>query len=111
VDIGGLDFIADVYARNIKTNPGRPDSDGSRARAFLASKGYTLGSDEVMSQRLVHLVDDAKRNELMIIYLEDLSPMKLTAADVAPGGKAAGEWEKISAGLLDRALKNMKISR
>jgi len=111
LDIGGLDFIADVYARNIKTNPGRPDSDGSRARAFLASKGYTLGSDEVMSQRLVHLVDDAKRNELMIIYLEDLSPMKLTAADVAPGGKAAGEWEKISAGLLDRALKNMKISR
>ena len=56
-----------------KANPGRPDSDGNRARAFLGTKGYRLGSDEVMSQRLVHLIDEAKRNELMIIYLEDLS--------------------------------------
>ena len=111
VNIGGLDFIADAYARNIKANPGRPDSDGSRARAFLASKGYRLGSDEVMFQRLVHLIDEAKRNELMIIYLEDLSPMKLTAAVLAPGGNAAGEWEKITAGLLERATKNLKISR
>lgn len=111
VNLGGLDFIADGYARNIKANPGRPDSDGSRARAFLASKGFKLGSDEVMSQRLVHLIDEAKRNELMIIYLEDLTPMKLTAADLAPDGKSAGEWEKVSAGLLDRATKSMKLSR
>jgi hypothetical protein len=110
VDIGGLNFIADAYARNIRANPGRPDSDGNRARAFLASKGYTLGSDEVISQRLVYLLDDAKRNELMIIYLEDLSPMKLTAADLAPGGKAADQWEKLSAGLLERATRNIKIA-
>lgn len=111
VKIGGLDFFADAYARNIKANPGRPDSDGSRARAFLAGKGYILGSDEVLSQRLVHLVDQSKRSELMIIYLEDLGPMKLTAADLAKGGKAAGEWEATSAKLLERALKDMKISR
>lgn len=111
VKIGGLDFIADAYARNIKANPGRPDSDGNRARAFLATKGYRLGSDEVMSQRLVHLVDEAKRNELMIIYLEDLSPMKLTAADLAQGGKAKDKWENISKRLLERATKNLKISR
>lgn len=111
VNIGGLDFFADAYARNIKTNPGRPDSDGNRARAFLASKGYRLGSDEVISQRLVHLIDEAKRNELMIIYLEDLSSLKLTAADLARGGKAAGQWEAIAAGLLERLTKNMKLSR
>ena len=111
VNIGGLDFIADAYARNTKANTGRPDSDGNRARAFLASKGFKLGSDEVMSQRLVHLIDEAKRNELMIIYLEDLTPLKLTAADLAPGGQSAREWEKVSAGLLERATKNMKLSR
>lgn len=111
VKLGGLDFFADAYARNIKASPGRPDSDGNRARAFLTSKGYRLISDEVLSQRLVHLIDEAKRNELMIIYLEDLGPMKLTAADLAPGGKAAGQWETISAGLLERATKNMKLSR
>lgn len=111
VKIAGLDFIADAYARNIKANPGRPDSDGSRARAFLESKGYRMASDEVISQRLVHLVDEAKRNELMIIYLEDLSAMGLAAADLAKDGKAAAHWNQISKELLDRALKNMEMSR
>lgn len=111
VQIGGLDFIADAYARNIKLDPGRPDSDGSRARAFLQSKGYRLLSDDVISQRLVYMVDAEKRNELMIIYLEDLSGMKLTAADFEAGGSAASRWDEISKGLLERATKNMKISR
>lgn len=111
VKIGGLDFIADAYARNIKANPGRPDSDGSRARAFLESKGYRLASDDVLSQRLVYLIDEAKRNELMIIYLEDLSSQGLTAADFETGGKAAARWVEISKGLLERAVKGMSVER
>jgi hypothetical protein len=109
--IGGLEFIADAYARNIKANPGRPDSDGARARAFLEGKGYRMASDDVLSQRLVHLIDDSKRDELMIIYLEDLSAMGLTAVDLAEGGRAAPQWGEISNGLLDRAVKGMKILR
>jgi hypothetical protein len=108
-DIGGLEFIADAYARNVKANPGRPDSDGARARAFLEAKGYRMASEDVLSQRLVHLIDDAKRNELMIIYMEDLSGMGLTAADFGEGGRAAARWDQISDGLLDRALKGMKV--
>jgi len=110
-NIGGLEFVADAYARNIKGNPGRPDSDSARARAFLESKGYRMASDDVLSQRLVHLVDEAKRNELMIIYMEDLSGMGLTAADIAEGGRAAARWEEISKGLLERAVKGMKFRR
>jgi hypothetical protein len=109
VTIGGLEFIADAYARNIKINAGRPDSDGARARAFLESKGYRLVSDEVLSQRLVHLVDEAKRNELMIIYMEDLSELKLTANDLAPGGQAADKWDGVSKDLLERALSGLKV--
>jgi hypothetical protein len=109
--IGGLEFIADAYARNIKANPGRPDSDGARARAFLESKGYRMASDDVLSQRLVHLIDDSKREELMIIYIEDLSGMGLTAADLAEGGRAAVRWGEISNGLLERAVKGMKFLR
>jgi hypothetical protein len=89
INLGGLEFIADAYARNIKANPSRPDSDGNRARAFLDSKGYRMASDEILWQRLVHLTDETKRNELMIIYLEDLSKWGLTASDVTPGGRAA----------------------
>jgi hypothetical protein len=47
----------------------------------------------------------------MIIYLEDLSGMGLTAADLAKGGAAAARWDEVSKGLLDRAIKGMKISR
>jgi hypothetical protein len=111
VRIGGLEFIADAYARNTKESPGRPDSDGARARDFLEEKGYRMASDEVLSQRLVHLIDGAKRNELMIIYREDLGSMGLTAADLAEGGRAVARWDEISDGLLDRAVNGMKVLR
>lgn len=111
VNIGGFDFIADSYARNTKTNPGRADSDGSRARAYLEKQGYHMMSDEVLSQRLVHLVDEEKRNELMIIYLEAMSGVGISAADFAPGGSAAARWEVVAKGLLERATYGIEISR
>jgi len=65
----------------------------------------------VMYQRLVHLVDATKRNELMFIYAEDLTGTGLTAADLNEGGSARTRWPEISQRLLDRALKNMKIKK
>ena len=111
VNAGGFDFFADVYPRSLKGDLGRPDSDGNRARAFLTAKGFKMIGTEFMSQRLVHMVDQAKRNELMIIYVEDLSETGLTAADLSEGGSARARWPEISQGLLDRALKNMKVSK
>lgn len=110
INLGGLEFFADAYARQIGTG-GRPDSDGAKAQEFLKSQGYQLASDQVLMQRLVHLVDEAKRNELMIIYLEDLSPLKLTAADLAPNGKAAAQWEEIAKGLFARATRGVTLTR
>jgi len=111
VNAGGFDFFADVYPRSLKGDLGRPDSDGNRARAFLSAKGLKMIGTEFISQRLVHMVDQAKRNELMIIYIEDLSESGLTAADLIEGGSARARWPEISQGLLDRALKNMKVSK
>jgi biopolymer transport protein ExbD len=111
VDIGGLNFIADAYPLNFKINPGRSDSDGARARAFLESKGYRMTGDDILFQRLLHLVDKAKRNELMIVYIEDLSGMGLSAADLAKNGAAAARWDEISKGLLNRAIGGIRIVR
>ena len=111
VNAGGFDFFADVYPRSLKGDLGRPDSDGNRARAFLSAKGLKMIGTEFISQRLVHMVDQAKRNELMIIYIEDLSDTGLTAADLSEGGSARARWPEFSQGLLDRALKNMKVSK
>lgn len=109
--IGDFDFFADAAARNLKAGPGRPDSDGARAQSFLQSKDHRFASDDVIMQRLVHLTDETKRNELMIIYMEDLSATGLTAADLAPSGKDAARWPEISAGLLERAKAGVKITR
>lgn len=111
VTIAGLTFTTDAAARNMKINVSRPDSDGSRARTFLESKGYRMAGDDVLLQRMVHLVDDAKRNELMIIYMEDLSELGLKASDLGKGGRAESQWEEVSKQLLARALKNMKARR
>lgn len=111
VNVGGLEFIADAQARNIAAAQPRPGSDGARAREFLSAKGYRFASDELLWQRLVHLTDETKRHELMVIYMEDLGGTGLTAADLAPGGKAAARWDELSKGLLERATKGLKISR
>ncbi len=111
VNLGGLDFIADAHAINIKANPSPANSDGSRARVFLENKGYTIPGDDLLMQRLVHLVDEAKRNELIIIYMENLSGLGLTAADLGPDGRAASRWVKISRGLLERAQKGIRVIR
>jgi hypothetical protein len=110
VNMGGLDFFADAYARSLKGNMGRPDSDGNRARAFLESKGLRMSGTEILQQRLVHIVDKEKRNELMFIYIEDLNDFALTAADLNEGGKARARWDEISKGLLERAMKYVKLS-
>lgn len=109
VNIGGLDFFADAWTRKVDPKQGRPDSDGAKAQAFLGSKGFRIASDDVMMQRLVNMVTPDNRNELMIIYMEVLTPTGFTAADLAEGGKQFGKWAGISEALLDRAKKNLTI--
>lgn len=111
VDIGGLSFYADAGARKVDPKQGRPDSDGHRANNFLLAKGFRLASDEVISQRLVHLIDKEKRSELMIIYLEVLTPFKMTSADLGPDGKDREKWPAMADALLERAKSGMKIIR
>ena len=48
----------------------RSESDGARARQFLRDRGLVFNST-MLYHRLVSIVDDDKRNELMIIYMED----------------------------------------
>ena len=59
-----------------------------------------------MYVRLVHLLDEQKRKELMIIYGEDLAPTGFTAADLKKGGKAYDQWPVSENGLVKRAKKN-----
>jgi hypothetical protein len=57
----------------------------------------------------VHLLDETKRKELMVIYGEVLAPTGLTAADLKPGGKAYDRWPTIENGWIERAERKIQI--
>lgn len=106
--IGGLDFYVDTWVRAAaeRTTPG---SDLEHIQALVKAKGYKWPAG-MMSVRLVHLLDAAKRKELMIIYSEQLAPTGFTAADLQPGGKAHDQWPAIEKGLIERAKGNVRIA-
>ncbi len=104
---GGLEWLADASAGATPTAEKRPDSDGARFRALLRAKGFVL-PPEFMLLRMVNL-DAAKRNELMVIYMEDLSPLGLKGADLKEGGSAHAKWEELQKGLMERAKAGMKV--
>ena len=106
MDIGGHPFHHDGRFFEIKEQEERPGSDFRHALEFLREHGYGVGPG-VMRQRLVWLLDEPARNELMIIYYEDLRDHGLTIADLEPGGKAAAQWDDIADALLSRAVEAM----
>jgi len=103
-DIGGMNFYVDTWVRT-KDAEMRPGSDVEHIVALIRAKGYLM-PDAMMYVRLVHLLDEQKRKELMIIYGEDAAQSGLTAAELQPGGKAHDRWPTIAKGLLERAEKS-----
>ena len=100
VNLGGQTYI--VNAESIPNVPAalkqNPQSDVTRAASFLESKGYRIG-ESIIFQRFVRLVDEAKRNEFILLYVED----------TATG--AFAENEKARQEFSSRALKGFTILR
>ena len=105
--IGGLDFYVDTWtgANGDKVTAG---SDTEHIEALIRAKGYKIPAG-MMYVRLVHLLDEQKRKELMIIYGENLAPTGFAAADLKKGGKAYDQWPAIEKSLVERAEKKIKI--
>ena len=105
--IGGLDFYVDTWVRpnDATTEQG---SDREHIETLIHGKGYKMPAG-MMYVRLVHLLDDRKRNELMIIYGEDLSATGYTAAELRSGGKTYARWPTIEEDLVGRAEKKIII--
>ena len=98
IDLGGETYIVNAesipnVSAALKQNP---QSDVARAASFLESKGYRI-SESIMFQRFVRLVDDAKRNEFILLYVED------------PSTDASAEDEKRRQDISGRALKGFRI--
>ena len=88
----------------------RPGSDGEHVVALLRTRGYHM-PDGMTYVRLVHLLDGRKRQELMIIYAEDVAPSGFTASDLQQGGTAYDRWPTIADGVVQRAEKALVIDQ
>ena len=105
--IGGLDFYVDTWVE-LTSGHIKPDSDVEHIHTLLETHGYKLPS-AMMSVRLVHLLDEEKRKELMFIYSEDVASTGHTASELGSGGPAQDQWPKIEQGLVERAKKSIAI--
>ena len=107
--LASMDFYVDTWV----TGRGEAVTRGSDLEHILTlvrSRGYTMPA-ELMSVRLVHLVDEQKRKELMIIYSEDLAPTGLTAARLREAGSARARWSGIERDLIARGLERVKLAQ
>jgi hypothetical protein len=100
ISLSGQTYIVDVESISdvsaaLKQNP---QSDVAHAASFLTGKGYRV-SESIVFQRFVRLVDDAKRNEFILLYVEDA------------GASAPSETEKLKQEFSIRALKGFSILR
>ena len=106
-NLGGMDFYVDTWVRT-KDAETEPGSDLEHILALIRGKGYRM-PDGMMYVRLVHLLDNQKRKELMIIYGEDVARTGFTAAELQKGGKAHDHWPALAQGLLESAQKGVSI--
>jgi len=107
--IGGMDFYVDTWVRSSDAKT-RPGSDREHIEALIRTKGYQMPAG-MMYVRLVNLLDEQRRKELMIIYGEDLAPTGFTEAELRKGGKAHDRWPAIENALVERAVKKIAIEK
>jgi hypothetical protein len=105
--IGGLDFYIDTWVK-LTSERITPGSDEEHIQSLIRRKGFKLPA-RMMSVRLVHLLDEQKRKELMFIYAEDIAPAGFAAADLKKGRKAHDQWPEIEKSLIERAEKKITI--
>lgn len=105
VEIGGRAFVAgpNHYPRSELTGAS-PGSDSRAVVDLVRSAGLEL-PDALVRVRLVHL-DDAARNELLILYLEDV---RLRDTSLARLDSDADHRERTLREVGDRAVEGLEI--
>ena len=106
--IGGISFIYDTkiytdYAHIAVT----PASDVEKARAFLAAKGLKLPAT-ASRVRMFNLPGSDKRSELMIVYIQALSPRQMPD-DAGNDMPADDKYPALSATIVRAAEQSLTI--
>ncbi len=93
----------------------RAGSDREHVMGVLAGAGYTAPA-EMMNARLVQMLDDPDgtgrgREELMLIYSEDLEPTGTAYSELVRDDETTAAWKPLEAPLVARAAAAFKVER
>lgn len=93
---------------NLEAEKENPNGEATLTAKFLKEKGYQL-EDELMMSRFLTVPDEAKKHELILFYIENVSSSKHRLADFYKDDAATEIWKQISNGLTNRSFKAFKI--
>lgn len=109
VVLGGATYNENTYyfsvAASIAADTG---AETAHTRQFLADHGLAL-PDELMTSRYVRVVDEARRHELIIFYMETIASTALTLDEISHEGGVRPEHTALSAALTARARQNFTV--
>ena len=108
VTIAGMDFFLDTWVRSADEKV-KAGSDREHIEALISAKGLKMPAS-MAYVRLVHLLDEQKRKELMIIYGEDLATTGFTASDLNEGGKSRAQWPAIEERMIENAKRKIVLA-
>lgn len=104
-DIDGHPFHTNYRFYPASGLGGRAGSDGDHVVRLLEEAGLVTGP-ELARLRLVWLLNDPPRDELMLIYVEDLADLGTSIGDLEADPDA---WAALRADLLERASASFEI--
>lgn len=106
---GSHKFRQNTFAySNNESRKENPLGEGVLTEDFLKQKGYQL-EDELMMSRFVTVPDAEKKRELILFYIENVSPTNRYVTDFYSGDNETEIWRQISKDLTERSLKAFKI--
>jgi hypothetical protein len=113
VKVGPLEFSADTkvfaeYSKTVLDFRPQKDSDSARVGQFLNGKGLKPPA-AAARVRMFYLPDSGHRSELMIIYVEALSPADIAPGDLPRESPADEKWPAIAKRVTEDALRGLSI--
>ncbi len=106
----GYPFRSNGFAFDMKQEiSANPTKEVASTHKFLRSKGYSA-PDLWMMWRSLTVTDEAKKNEIIIFYIEDADSAGLTLADLYQNGSSTRRWIAIQQELEVRANSSFQLA-
>lgn len=110
MEIGGFDFFVDTEpgVRSTLLEFGVPGTDGHLARKFAYDRGYRIPQNFAYA-RLAHLPTEDQRQEMLIIFMDDLVASGYGGRELQPGGPHEALWPELSQSHLSKLRRVMSL--